>query len=417
MQPREWRNALLNAAGESLFGFKFWLVPSATVLTVLLTRYGASERMLGAIVSIETACSLLPQLLGAWIFRSRRRLKEHLIVWHIAAMLPFLLLMGLITFRADRLDPVLYQWLMLGCHGGYWLAIGIVVAAWMDFVAHIFPASVRGTAMGMASFGSAMAGTAAGLLAGWLILRFPTPQVFAWMYVAAWLIGTGAMLLWFPVDDAGAQGAGDSPPPTWSDLKDCFRSSFHEPNFQALMVGRLLGVLGFCIAPFVARNYISPAGGGLSDSAIVSCGAAATLGGAIGALALGRFGDRRGHRSGMLIGMALQCVTMLTLLLGHGLAGCIVSYACMGLAGGCGISFSNLVYETCRHHSRMAHIALSNLAIGAVMVFAPLVGGMVAAQWGLRALFFGSLALSLAALVWFALAFRDPRDAPKAPPP
>lgn len=411
MQPREWRNALLNAAGESLFGFKFWLVPSSTVLTLLLTRYGASERMLGAIVSIETACSLLPQLLGAYIFRSRRRLKQHLIIWHIVAMLPFLLLMGLLTFRADRLDPTLYCWLMLACHGGYWLAIGIVVAAWMDFVAHIFPAPVRGTAMGMASFGSAMAGTAAGLLAGWLILRNPGPEVFAWMYAAAWLIGTGSMFLWIPVEDAGAEGAGDMPTPTWAELKDCFRSSFHEPNFQALMVGRLLGVLGFCIAPFVARNYSAPAGGGLADSVIVSCGAAATLGGAIGGLTIGRIGDHKGHRSGMLIGMALQCITLLTLLFGHGLAGCILSFACMGLAGGCGISFSNLVYETCRHPNRMAHIALTNLAVGIVMAFAPLAGGLAAAQWGLHSLFAASLALSLCALLWFALAFHDPRTA------
>jgi MFS family permease len=412
MRPRERRNALLNAAGEALFGFKFWLVPSATVLTVLLTRYGASERMLGAIVSIETACSLLPQLLGAWVFRSRRRLKRRLIIWHIAAMLPFLLLMGLLTFRADALDPALYRWLMLACHGGYWLAIGIVVAAWMDFLAHIFPAEVRGTAMGLASFASAMAGTGAGLLAGWLILRNPGPEVFGWMYVAAWLIGTGSMFLWVPVEDAGAEGAADAPPPTLRELADCFRAAFREANFRALLAGRLLGVLGFCIAPFVARYYSSTAGGALADSTIVSCGAAATLGGAIGGLALGRIGDHRGHRTGMLIGMALQAATLLTLLFGHGLPGCVLSYACMGLAGGCGISFSNLVYETCRHPNRLAHIALANLAVGSVMVFAPLAGGLVAERWGLPALFAASLALSLAALAWFSLAFRDPRARP-----
>jgi len=409
MQQREWRNALLNAAGEALFGFKFWLVPSATVLTVLLTRYGASERMLGAIVSIESACSLLPQLLGAWVFRSRRRLKAHLIAWHVVVMLPFLLFMGLLTFQAERLDPATYRWLMLLCHAGYWLAIGVVVAAWMDFLAHLFPASVRGTAMGMAAFGAALAGTGAGLLAGWLILHFAAPQVFAWMYVAAWVIGTGSMFLWVPVHDAGAEGATDSPPPTLRELGECFCAALRYRTFRSLLVGRLMGGVGFCIAPFVARHYGGAAGGGLTDSVIVSCGAAATLGGAIGGLALGRIGDRHGHRAGMLIGMTLQCATLLTLLFGRGLAGCILSYGCMGLAGGCGISFSNLVYETCRHPNRLAHIALANLVVGAVMVLAPLAGGMLAAHAGLKAFFLTSLVFSAAALTWFGAAFRDPR--------
>ena len=54
--PRHQRkNAVLNATGEAIWGFKANLVASSTVLAVLLKRYDASDRMIGAISDRDIA--------------------------------------------------------------------------------------------------------------------------------------------------------------------------------------------------------------------------------------------------------------------------------------------------------------------------------------------------------------------------
>lgn len=410
------RNTALNAMGEGLFGFKTNLVASATVLTVLLRDYGASERLIGAVSSIETAGALLPQLVGLYLFHSYRHRRRRLILWHIVVMLPILAVMAGLTLDADRLDPGLYRGSMLLCHAYYWVAIGVVNAAWSDFIAGLFPVTIRGTVMGLAMSAASLAGAAGALTAGWLIRSFPAPQVFACLYAAAWLIGTISLCLWIPVDDRVLNDLQEPPAPSLPVLARHFAHSLSDGNFRAFLVTRVLATLGFCVTPFIALRFMAPEGGCLSGSTIVSCGAAMTLSFSLASLFLGPLGDRSGHRLGILLGIGMQLATLLVLLCLPGLVGCVLAYACTGVCNACGVvSGSNMILETCPHGHRMAHISVGNLLIGTPMAFAAILAGLVAEKSSLATVFVICLGLSAMALAWCLCRVREPRALPLRP--
>ena len=131
----------------------------------------------------------------------------------------------------------------------------------------------------------------------------------------------------------------------------------------------------------------------------------------ISAIVLGRLGDRRGHRLGVMVGAGAQAAALIVMIGSAGKLSCLGTYFLAGLAGAGGfLSHTNMVYETCPHDSRIAHITVGNLVMGAMSVVCPILAGMAAQRWGLRPLFAGCLLLSAGALAWFALFVREPRQ-------
>jgi len=400
----------LNAAGEAVFGFKTNLIASVTVLTVLLRDHGASERLIGAIWSIEAAGALLPQILGLYLFHSYRRRRRDLILWHIVIMLPILLVMAGLTAAAGHLGPGAYRWGMLLCHAYYWVCIGIVNAAWGDFIASLFPVTIRGTVTGLAMGAASLAGAVGALAAGRLIRGYPGHLTFAGLYGAAWVLGTLSLCLWIPVNDQVLQALPSTPRPSFRQSAGHFAHSLSDGNFRAFLLTRVLSGLGFCVAPFIALRYMAPEGGNLPGGTVVSCGAAMTLGFCLASLVLGPLGDRWGHRIGIVVGISTQMVTLGALLGISGLTGCLLAYAGTGICNACGaVSGSNMIFETCPHEHRMAHISVGNLLIGAPMAFAAVLAGLVAEAFSLATVFRICLALSTAALLWCLLRVREPR--------
>ena len=127
-------------------------------------------------------------------------------------------------------------------------------------------------------------------------------------------------------------------------------------------------------------------------------------------------GDRCGHRIGMIVGAAAQVLALGIMLAGGGLGSCLVGYACIGVCNGVFVvSFTNILFETCPHDNRMAHLTLGSLALAGPAIIAPLLAGQVAQRFGLDVLFAICLALSAAALLWFIFRTKEPRDLEIAP--
>lgn len=407
------RNALLNIFGESLWGLKANLVVPSVVLAVLLYQFGASPELIGAISAIEISMQLVPQMLGSYIFHSRARRKVQLVAWHYLVMLPFNLIMGILTFFASQMDPAVYRAAMLASFAGYIGAIGVVAASWVEyFLGTIYDASIRGTVMGLSSFGASLAGTGGALFAGWLIRTLPGSDAYAWLYVLSWALGMISITMFLFIKDPGGANAPEVGRPTLAELRESLSLSLGIANFRNYLVGRVLAVAGFSLIPFIAIFFTSAAGGGLSKDLVVSCFSGYTVANAVGALTLGRLGDRFGHRWGMLFGAGMQAVTLGIAVLVPGVVGCILTYVGAGLANSCGfVSHANLVMEMCPPNSnRVAHISIANLFIGIVGALAPLLSGWAVATWNVPTLFTACLGISLAALGWFLLRFKEPRE-------
>lgn len=405
------RNAVVNVAGESVWGLQSNAVASATVLTVLLKSAGAGEQMIAAISSIEMAMAMIPQVLGAWVFRSRRRLKVNLVIWHLAAISPWLFLMGLLALNRGLVGDVVFRWMLLGFDACMLFAIGVVLSAWTDWQAHVFPARIRGRAFGASFCGSALAGTIGGLIAGWVISVVHEPLSYAALYFAASVLSVLSLLIFLLVRDP-AEGAPEvSRRPTMGELATAFRSTLWNSDFRSYLAGRILGLCGFSVLPFIAVYFLSERGGALSSATVVSCGATMTVGMAVGNVLLGYLGDARGHRICVAIGYAAQIVALAILLTASGVGGCILAYLAAGFcSSGTWSSHSNMVIEGCPHDYRMLHISATNLVMGVSGFAVPLAAGAAAGVWGIRTLFVVNMFFSAAALGWTIWRVTDPRS-------
>ena len=68
-----------------------------------------------------------------------------------------------------------------------------------------------------------------------------------------------------------------------------------------------------------------------------------------------------------------------------------------------------MLYETCPHNDRLAHITVGNIVMTAPLLVAPVAAGMFANRCGIRPLFAVSLVISAVAAAWFIVFFREPR--------
>lgn len=408
------RNLVLNAIGETLWGLQAALVPTATVITVLLREFGAGKRMIGSLIAIELGATLLLQFAGLWLFASRRHRQRRLLAWQLAAVIPFWFLIAVVVALAPRLDPVVVRWTILLCFAGYYSGIGVAMSAWTDWVAHLFSVTVRGTAMGLAACGARLAGVGGALVAGWLIRQYPSPGVYALIFAIAGGLALVAIIAYWNIEDPGERSPTDTPRPNLAAILAHVSESVRHANFRAFLVGRTLATAGFCVLPFVTLYFTSPDGGGLSDATVVMAGGIAlAVGAAIASLAFGRLGDRRGHRVGVIVGAAAQVVTLGTALATTGPVGYVAVFFGAGVCAAAGfVSHFNMLFETCPHDNRIAHIIIGNLVIGIAGITAAFLAGVVAEAWGVRTLFGISLGLSAAALGWFVLVVVDPRDKP-----
>ena len=407
---RDARNTSLNAAGESFWGLLNGLIASSTVLVVLLRQYGASTVMIGAITAIEIGSTLAPQILGSVLFASRARRQRRLIVWHLAAILPFLLVIAAIALMGPRWQPAAIRWGVLAAYASFMFGIGVVLAVWFDWLSGVFPQATRGRAFGLGFGASAVLNFAGGLIAGRLLAAADRIPSFSILYTVAAICGAASILTFSLIDDPNRLAVDSSPRLRLTDMIRWFRLSLADRNFRRFLAGRILATAGFCIVPFVAVHYTSAEGGSLSPAQVVTLGVFMPAGSALSNLVFGWLGDRRGHRLGIMAGAALQMLAIAILLRFQGPAACAAVYFVIGLCGGAAaVSHHNMIFETCPHDHRLSHITIANLVLSGGVVF-PLTAGVVMQTLGLRALLGGSLAASGAALLWFLLMVREPRE-------
>jgi MFS family permease len=409
MTSQERHNATCNITGEILWGFQAAMVMPATVLTVLLTELGATKTTIGLIPALDGLAMFLP-VVGIYLFRSHKKRKFRIIMFHYLAMVPFLGVMGLFVLAHDFIPQAILKALLIGSWGLFMAGIGMVGAAWYDWIAHLFRREIRGTVTGVAWGCSNFAGVAGALMSGWALRGNPDIKTFGWLYLGACAIAALSATIFLAIRDP-AEDLSEDYAPGLRDMVAAARESLSNIAFRHVLIGRCLSLAGFCIGPFIALHYLSPAGGGLADSLVVSLGAAQTAGSAISCMLFGRIGDRVGHRSGMLMGVVFQLGSLLSVLLIKGSAGYFLAMLLAGCVGGTLIiSYMNLVVETCPHQVRSAHLMIGNMVVGVAGLLFPMCGALIAVHAGIPTLMEVSFAVSAMALAWGLWKVKDPRD-------
>lgn len=408
VKPQERHNAICNVTGEVIWGFQGSLVPVATVLTVLLLQLGAKPSTVGLLPMLD-GIMLMMQLAGIHLFRERRTRRVKIVVWHYVMMLPFLGLIGVLILARDHLNAGTLIVCVMACWAVFVLAMGVVIAAWQDWLAHLFHEGIRGRVTGLAWGLSSLVGVVGTLLAGWLLKLYPDLSTFGWLYLVAMVLAFVSITVYLAVRDAAEQEEQERVP-RLRDMAAAAHQSLHTADFRAVLIGRSLAYAGFCVGPYITMHYLSDAGGHLSDSLLVSLGAAQTLGAAVACIGFGRIGDRIGHRFGVLSGALFQIACLLCVLLVTGPIGCALAMLCAGgVRGAMSVSYMNLVLESCPHHIRSAHVAIGNIIVGTTAMVVPILGSRLAGAYGIRTMIAASLVMSLLAAAWITWKVRDPR--------
>ncbi len=412
MTPQQRRNATKCAVGEGLFGVGMGLVAPMTVMPLLLRYLGAGDVAVGLTGSLSWAGWVLLQPLGLFLLSGKRRTKRFLIPWSMSFSVPCYLAMALVVYRLGVTRPLLCAWLVLGLFAVRILGAGAAVPFWFDWHAKIFEQRIRGRVVGMMAGASCIGVSLAALVAGKVAQFGRFPGNYTFLFASSVIFFLVALLGFFRRVEEPESLSEPYDPPTHGDLWRLFGHSLREENYRNYLIGRVFMTLGAGAAAFYAVYFSSAEGGGLTAAKVITLGTFLTIPQAISSLLLGRLGDRRGHKIGIIVGAVAQLASILVAVFGRGAVACAVCFSLVGVAWSAAwVSHQNMLFETCPHDSRLAHITLSNMLLGPFVFLVPLATG-----WLMNFVPARSVGIALTALptgvgiLWLLLVVKDPRE-------
>jgi MFS family permease len=404
----EARNAVLAAAAHVGFGYGVGLVDALTVMPLLLKTLGAGKVLIGVAWGIASAGWFILQVPAMFRLGGRPRGKRFLCLWSFFTVVPPYLAMGAAVYLLGAGRPALCMVVLLLLIAFRWLAEGASYPFWDDWLARLFSRRMRGRAFGMIAAAMAVGATVAALTAGQVRLRVAFPLNYALLFGGAGVFFCVMLVALYQVREP-ALPAGLAHLSV-RDLMGRFGQSLGEANYRSYLIGRILMTFGGGVAAFYAVHFSSPEGGGLADSTVITLGLCLTIPQAVGSYLLGHLGDRGGHKTSVVIGAVAQALSVLVAYLGHGLGAAVAAFMLLGVAlSASWASHLNMLYETCPHDSRVAHLTASNMVLSPFLVMVPLGTGWLMDAIGVRAGMGLALIPCVLGTAWMLLVVREPR--------
>jgi MFS family permease len=407
MWPGEKANAARCTLAHVVFGFGTGMIEALTVLPLLLERLGASKLVLGLAWGLATAGWLLLEPLAAFVFGRRPRSKRFLVPWGILFTVPFFLGMGLAIRFVGPVRPALCIVLVLVLFGIRVLGEGMTFPLWDDWFARLFSKDFRGRALGLV-FGFMGLGMSIGALTAGAVRRnVEFPLGFALLYWGAGAVfGVGYLLILWMREPEGWDAT--TREHTVRELAGCFMQSLGDHNFRSYLIARIILTLAGGTVGFYATHFRSAEGGGVGEATIISLGLFLTLPQCVTAYLIGRLGDSVGHKTGVVLGTLAFGASIAVVWLGQGAAACGLAFLLLGIGNSAGAAHLNLLYETCPHDSRVAHITVANIVLSPFLILVPVGTGWVMERLGVVT--FGlALLPGAVGLFWLLLAVKEPR--------
>jgi len=402
-----------NGIGEGVWAFGAGLGSAITVLPLLIKgRLGGTNLEVGLIAAIWAACQMFPQIFSSMLIQRGVGRKWFLLIYHwIVFTIPWLGMAAAI-FWLSGTNPLLTRILILVLFGLFTCGMGFIMPVWQDWIAALFHTQTRGRAFALSNIMIALFGALAAWLAAHTTAAIPFPANYAILFVGSGFFVALCMIAWIPTREVEPIEHFELPP---RQVVRRFALSLKERNFQHLLASRMMLIAGCGPLSFLAVHYKTPAGGGLSEKTIIMFGVAATAGSIVGGYIMGHLGDRIGHRSGAIIGAFAQFIGLYVALMFPGAASGIAAFAMLGAGGASNwISHANLLFETCPHDCRTAHIAAGNMMLAPFSAIFPILTGPAIDRWGFLPVTIACLVPTLLGMFWIIAVVREPRTIKRA---
>lgn len=410
MHPEERANAVKCMLGDGTYGVGMGLAAVMTVLPLLFKALGAGAIEIGLLSSVTSAGWVLAQPVGLFVIGRRPRNKRFLLNWGVPFWVPTFLVMGAATYFVSGAHPRLCRLILLMALAAWVCGDGMAVPLWNDWLSRLYSRDSRGRAMGMMAAAWAIGNGLAALAAGRVAEAVRFPLSYAVLFLAASVLFVGGLAFYWMVREP-EELLTPYAPLRARDLFGSFVASLSEANFRNYLIGRALLAAGGGATAFYAVHFQSAQGGGVTAGTVITLGVLLALPQGVASYPLGRLGDSAGHKKGVILGAFAQAAAILLAFLGTGPVACALCFASLGVSFASGwVSHTNMLFETCPHDNRPAHITLSNVLLSPFVVLAPLATGWLMESAGRRAGIGLTLVPTALGVIWLALAVREPRD-------
>ncbi|MFS0866294.1 MFS transporter [Microbacterium sp. 179-B 1A2 NHS] len=384
------RNGLRLVGAQALQSTGDQTVNASTVLPWLLTALGAPAALIGLLVPIRESLSMLPQaFLTPLIVRVRRRARVFAAGAGVQAL----------AVAAMALTAALGE----GLPAGLVILVALAVFALGRCLCSIASKDVQGRTVPKGERGqiNGLATTAAGVVAitlGLAIRVWGGDDLSATKL--AWLLAAGAVLwvasafvsLGVREPSSEARSEGSDRPGWWAQTRDLLQ---HDRDLRRFVTVRSLLLVSALAPPFVVSLAVAAGSNGLAGLGgfVLASGLAALVGGRV----FGRWADRSsrnvmsyGAAAASAVIVALVAIVALPGFSGDGWAGNLVFIAGYFLLTlihtGVRVGRKTYVVDMAEGDTRTTYVAVSNTAMGIILLIVGGISALIAlagASWAL----------------------------------
>lgn len=399
-QARIAHNGLRHVSADGLQQVGDQVVNAKTVLPWVLTAVGAPAVFTALLVPVRESGSMLPQAAMAPVLERVAR-RKHFWLWGAAGQALAAAGMALTVAAATGWVAGLGVVLLLAVFS---LARSLNSLAGKDVLGRTVPKGERGQISGLTTVLSGAVAITLGLGIRLLGGDRPAVGVLAGLLGAGALAWVAALLVFSGIREPAAEVTEDSSGRRLAWVGDSWRLLRDDALFRRFVVARGLLLVSALSPPFVVAMAAAEGDGGLAGLGpfVIASG----LAGLIGGRTFGRLADRSSQR--LLIGGALAASTLVLAFLALQRVATVrdswwfypLTFLLLALAHtGVRVARKTYVVDMAGDERRTEYVAVSNTAIGVVLLLAGAVSGGLALLGPEAALAFLAGAGILSALV------------------
>ena len=238
------RNFLLNVSNGTLTKLAEKIISPNLTLAWIMQFFGATPALIGALVPVKDAGSLLPQLIVSGKIRSFPIRKYFWAVSALVQAICWLVAALLIFFYHGPLLPYFLLFLL----AIFSIGSGVASVAFKDVTAKTIPKSTRGQMLGYrATFGGVLS-LIAGALLVFVIKGKGDAQVYGWMFLFASVLWFLAAFLFYLIkEEKGATKGGRNP---IEEIKTGYSLIKEDKSFRNFLFTRALLMSVHLLGPF-----------------------------------------------------------------------------------------------------------------------------------------------------------------------
>ncbi len=382
-------NTIVNLLDSSILGMGVGLSSMVTVLPLFISTMTDSPVLIGLIPAINSLGFQLPQLfIARWVSR-QKQVKPLVLGLTILERMPYLGL-AILAFLYNESNTQMILILSFSLLIIQGLGAGLAGNPWQIMIGKIIPSERRGMFFGMAEGLLNLLGGVGAVIAGQILGRITGSTGFGWCF----LLTAGLMLIsWVflgmtrePTMIITNEGA----PPAVGFSKNLFLILRKDQSFRWFLAAKIasqLSLMGYAYYSIYAVNYY-----GVSKIEIGWMTGVLMGTNFITNILMGWFGDRKGHRQMMILGLLALVLSALTAWLAPGPAWfyMVFTLAAVGNVAIWTVSLSmTLEYGT--EEERPVYVGLANTLVAPINFLTPLLGGFLALQFGYQLVFIASV--------------------------